>query len=187
MFLERIKEAFDADPKPWRTCCWPRISTTAVRKAQTAWRNVVDDGRASWAFPRRPSAAALAYYDGYRSERLPANLLQAQRDYFGAHTYNRIDREGVFHSDWMRLRKATEYNHNRWDGSSRCRSAYEPLMHHGVACTRTHDPFQGVITMSSNYLEQLFGLDRPNGRRDRRGGRAGRGAVRGLGPGRGPA
>ena len=45
------------------------------------------------------------YYDGYRSERLPANLLQAQRDYFGAHTYNRIDREGVFHSDWLWLRK----------------------------------------------------------------------------------
>ncbi len=51
------------------------------------------------------SSAALAYYDGYRSERLPANLLQAQRDYFGAHTYNRVDREGIFHSDWLRLRK----------------------------------------------------------------------------------
>ena len=57
--------------------------------------------------PTPAFAAALAYYDGYRSERLPANLLQAQRDYFGAHTYHRIDREGVFHSDWLRLRKAT--------------------------------------------------------------------------------
>ena len=44
--------------------------------------------------------SALAYYDGYRTARLPANLLQAQRDYFGAHTYRRIDREGTFHTDW---------------------------------------------------------------------------------------
>ena len=50
-------------------------------------------------------ATALAYYDGYRSARLPANLLQAQRDYFGAHTYQRTDKPGVFHSDWIRLRK----------------------------------------------------------------------------------
>ena len=54
--------------------------------------------------PAPAFSAALAYYDGYRSERLPANLLQAQRDYFGAHTYNRIDKAGVFHSDWLRLR-----------------------------------------------------------------------------------
>ena len=60
--------------------------------------------------PTPAFAAALAYYDGYRSERLPANLLQAQRDYFGAHTYNRIDREGVFHSDWLRLRKEPPEN-----------------------------------------------------------------------------
>jgi 6-phosphogluconate dehydrogenase len=55
--------------------------------------------------PTPASSAALAYFDGYRSERLPANLLQAQRDYFGAHTYNRVDKEGIFHSDWIRLRK----------------------------------------------------------------------------------
>jgi 6-phosphogluconate dehydrogenase len=55
--------------------------------------------------PTPAFATALAYYDGYRSANLPANLLQAQRDYFGAHTYNRTDREGVFHSDWLRLRK----------------------------------------------------------------------------------
>lgn len=46
-------------------------------------------------------SSALAYYDSYRSEVLPANLLQAQRDYFGAHTYQRIDREGTFHTDWL--------------------------------------------------------------------------------------
>jgi 6-phosphogluconate dehydrogenase len=55
--------------------------------------------------PTPAFSTALAYYDGYRSARLPANLLQAQRDYFGAHTYQRIDRPGVFHSDWLRLRK----------------------------------------------------------------------------------
>ena len=48
---------------------------------------------------------ALAYYDGYRCGSLPANLLQAQRDYFGAHTYRRIDKEGPFHTDWIRERK----------------------------------------------------------------------------------
>jgi 6-phosphogluconate dehydrogenase len=49
--------------------------------------------------------AALSYFDGYRRERLPANLLQAQRDYFGAHTYQRVDKEGAFHTDWIRARK----------------------------------------------------------------------------------
>jgi 6-phosphogluconate dehydrogenase len=47
--------------------------------------------------------SALAYYDGYRSARLPASLIQAQRDYFGAHTYERVDRPGSFHSDWSVL------------------------------------------------------------------------------------
>jgi 6-phosphogluconate dehydrogenase len=75
-----------------------------VRKSQTAWRNVVTTA-VRLGIPTPALSAALAYYDGYRSERLPANLLQAQRDYFGAHTYNRIDKEGVFHSDWIRLRR----------------------------------------------------------------------------------
>ena len=77
---------------------------TAVRKAQTSWRNVVTTA-VRLGIPVPAFSAALAYYDAYRSERLPANLLQAQRDYFGAHTYNRVDREGIFHSDWLRLRK----------------------------------------------------------------------------------
>ena len=50
-------------------------------------------------------SVALNYYDGYRMARLPANLLQAQRDYFGAHTYKRVDKEGTFHSEWLDLRK----------------------------------------------------------------------------------
>jgi 6-phosphogluconate dehydrogenase len=50
-------------------------------------------------------ATALAYYDGYRSRSLPANLLQAQRDYFGAHEYERVDEPGWFHSEWLQLRR----------------------------------------------------------------------------------
>ena len=49
------------------------------------------------------TSASLAYFDAYRSERLPANLTQAQRDYFGAHTYERVDQPGSFHSDWSAL------------------------------------------------------------------------------------
>lgn len=102
-FLERIKEAFDAKKPPENLLLAPYFKT-AVRKAQTSWRNVVTTA-VRLGIPTPAFSAALAYYDGYRSERLPANLLQAQRDYFGAHTYNRTDREGVFHSDWLRLRK----------------------------------------------------------------------------------
>jgi 6-phosphogluconate dehydrogenase len=103
VFLERIKEAFDAKKPPENLLLAPYFKT-AVRKAQTAWRNVVTTA-VRLGIPTPAFSAALAYYDGYRSECLPANLLQAQRDYFGAHTYNRTDREGVFHSDWLRLRK----------------------------------------------------------------------------------
>jgi 6-phosphogluconate dehydrogenase len=104
VFLERIKEAFDAKKPPENLLLAPYFKT-AVRKAQTAWRNVVATA-VRLGIPVPAFSAALAYYDGYRSERLPANLLQAQRDYFGAHTYNRVDREGIFHSDWLRLRKS---------------------------------------------------------------------------------
>ncbi|MBU4272589.1 MAG: NADP-dependent phosphogluconate dehydrogenase [Planctomycetes bacterium] len=103
VFLERIKEAFDAKKPPENLLLAPYFKK-AVRKAQTAWRNVVTTA-VRLGIPVPALSSALAYYDGYRSERLPANLLQAQRDYFGAHTYNRVDREGVFHSDWLRLRK----------------------------------------------------------------------------------
>jgi 6-phosphogluconate dehydrogenase len=103
VFLDRIKEAYDADPKLENLLLAPYFSE-AIEKAQDAWRHVIATaaqlGLATPAF-----STALAYYDGYRRDRLPANLLQAQRDYFGAHTYQRIDRPGVFHSDWIRLRK----------------------------------------------------------------------------------
>jgi 6-phosphogluconate dehydrogenase len=76
----------------------------AVQDAQPAWRNVVATA-VHLGIPVPAFSSALAYYDGYRSARLPANLLQAQRDYFGAHTYQRLDKEGVFHTDWLRARK----------------------------------------------------------------------------------
>ncbi len=103
VFLQHIKEAFDADPDLENLLLAPYFRR-AVHKAQTAWRTVVATA-VRMGVPVPALSAALAYYDGYRAPRLPANLLQAQRDYFGAHTYNRIDREGVFHTDWLRLRR----------------------------------------------------------------------------------
>jgi 6-phosphogluconate dehydrogenase len=106
VFLERIKEAFDKEPNLENLLLAPYF-TKAVHEAQAAWRNVVASA-VRLGIPTPAFSTALAYYDGYRSERLPANLLQAQRDYFGAHTYKRLDKEGVFHSEWLELRKKAE-------------------------------------------------------------------------------
>jgi 6-phosphogluconate dehydrogenase len=108
VFLERIKDAFDADTSLENLLLAPYFRD-AVETAQDAWRNVVKTA-VDLAIPVPAFAAALAYYDSYRSERLPANLLQAQRDYFGAHTYKRVDKpgEGPFHTDWIRERKQPE-------------------------------------------------------------------------------
>ncbi len=73
----------------------------AVENRQAAWRFVVQTA-VSMGIPVLALSASLAYFDAYRSERLPANLTQAQRDYFGAHTYRRVDREGTFHSEWKK-------------------------------------------------------------------------------------
>jgi 6-phosphogluconate dehydrogenase len=72
-----------------------------VQQAEDAWRRVVSTA-VSLGIPVPAMSSALAFYDGYRRERLPANLLQAQRDYFGAHTYERVDkpRGEFFHSNW---------------------------------------------------------------------------------------
>ena len=103
VFLDRIKEAFDADPKLENLLLAPYFAK-AVADAQAGWRHVVSSA-AELGIPVPAFATALAYYDGYRRDRLPANLLQAQRDYFGAHTYERIDKPGTFHTDWIRERK----------------------------------------------------------------------------------
>ena len=92
---------FDADPKLENLLLAPYF-TEAVHKAQDGWRHVIATaaqlGLATPAF-----STALAFYDAYRSERLPANLLQAQRDYFGAHTYERLDKPAgeFFHTEWF--------------------------------------------------------------------------------------
>jgi 6-phosphogluconate dehydrogenase len=103
VFLDRIKEAFDANPDLENLLLAPYFAD-ACAKAQDAWRNVVATA-AKLGIPVPAFAAALAYYDGYRRARLPANLLQAQRDYFGAHTYERLDKSGAFHTDWIRERR----------------------------------------------------------------------------------
>lgn len=102
-FLDRIKEAFDADPQLENLLLAPYFRA-AIEKAQPAWRRVVVTS-VEQGIPVPAFATALAYYDGYRHERLPANLLQAQRDYFGAHTYQRTDKPGTFHTEWLELRR----------------------------------------------------------------------------------
>ena len=75
--------------------------TDAIAEAQAGWRHVVA-AAVSWGIPVPAYGTALAFYDAYRTERLPANMIQAQRDYFGAHTYERVDRprDEWFHTNW---------------------------------------------------------------------------------------
>jgi 6-phosphogluconate dehydrogenase len=102
-FLDRIKEAFDEDPNLENLLLHP-FFTEAVNNAQAAWRRVIVLAT-ELGIPVPAFSAALAYYDSYRRGSLPANLLQAQRDYFGAHTYERTDREGSFHAQWLQWRR----------------------------------------------------------------------------------
>jgi 6-phosphogluconate dehydrogenase len=102
-FLDRIKEAFDADAKLENLLLHPYF-TRVVHQSQRAWRHVVSVAT-QLGLPVPAFSTALGYYDSYRREFLPANLLQAQRDYFGAHTYQRVDRPGTFHTDWIRRRR----------------------------------------------------------------------------------
>ena len=102
--MDRIKDAFDQDANLENLLLAPYFRD-AVHEAQAAWRTVVAKAVAD-GIPVPAFMTALAYYDGYRRERLPANLLQAQRDYFGAHTYQRLDRDGAFHTDWLHCRRA---------------------------------------------------------------------------------
>ena len=102
-FLDRIKEAFDDQPDLENLLLYPYF-TAAVESAQKAWRHVVITAT-ELGIPVPAFSTALAYYDGYRRAELPANLLQAQRDYFGAHTFQRTDREGAFHAEWIQRRR----------------------------------------------------------------------------------
>jgi 6-phosphogluconate dehydrogenase len=98
-FLEEIKKAYDHEPGLANLILAPYF-TDVIRKGQSNWRlAVAEASRNGIAIPAFSSA--LAYYDQYRSAQLPANLLQAQRDYFGAHTYERVDKTGFFHTEWL--------------------------------------------------------------------------------------
>jgi 6-phosphogluconate dehydrogenase len=98
-FLNRIKEAFDRNPQLENLMLDPFFSSI-LKETQANWRLAVSIAiQAGVAVPA--FGASLAYFDSYRQERLPANLLQAQRDYFGAHTYERIDKPGTFHTEWL--------------------------------------------------------------------------------------
>lgn len=97
-FLNRITEAFVRNPSLPNLLLDEQLGQ-AVADRLPAWRHVVQTGVAL-GIPVLAFSVSLAYYDSYRSERLPANLIQAQRDFFGAHTYERTDKAGIFHSDW---------------------------------------------------------------------------------------
>mgnify|MGYP006278631451 CR=1 FL=1 len=98
-FLNRIKDAYDRTPDLANLLLDPYFKD-AVQQGQAAWRRVVSTA-VERGLPVPAFSSALAYYDSYRRERLSANLIQAQRDYFGAHTYERVDKEGTFHTDWL--------------------------------------------------------------------------------------
>ena len=98
VFLDEITKAFTADPNLDNLLLDSRFNDKIAKK-QDAWRRVlgiaINNGIATPAF-----SSSLAYYDSYRRPRVPANLIQAQRDFFGAHTYERIDKPGTFHTEW---------------------------------------------------------------------------------------
>ncbi|TXC90628.1 NADP-dependent phosphogluconate dehydrogenase [Metabacillus litoralis] len=98
-FLQKIKEAYDRDAN-LANLLLDSYFKEVVEEYQTALRKVISLA-VETGIPVPAFSSAIAYYDSYRSETLPANLLQAQRDYFGAHTYQRVDKEGVFHTNWM--------------------------------------------------------------------------------------
>jgi 6-phosphogluconate dehydrogenase len=105
-FLEDIREAFARQPDLTNLLMDPSFGQ-AVEDRQEAMRAVVTYAVAN-GIPVPALASALAYFDAYRTARLPANLIQAQRDYFGAHTYRRLDREGSFHTEWVDMDQPPE-------------------------------------------------------------------------------
>jgi 6-phosphogluconate dehydrogenase len=96
--LDEIRAAYARDPNLTNLLLDPYFKN-AVESRQAAWRKVVRTA-VGLGIPVLATSASLAYFDAYRTARLPANLTQAQRDYFGAHTYRRIDKEGSFHTEW---------------------------------------------------------------------------------------
>jgi 6-phosphogluconate dehydrogenase len=105
-FLNRITEAYAENPGLVALVTAP-FFVDVMERAQTAWRNVVADA-AHAGIPTPAFSSSLAYYDGLRADRLPASLVQGQRDFFGAHTYKRVDTEGTFHTLWSGDRSEIE-------------------------------------------------------------------------------
>lgn len=103
IFLDRIKKAYDRNPNLANLLVDPEFAKEIVDR-QSAWRRVVCLA-INYGISTPGMATSLAYFDTYRRERVPANLVQAQRDYFGAHTYERVDMEGSFHTEWFKLAK----------------------------------------------------------------------------------
>ena len=98
-FLQNIKEAYDQEPG-LENLLLDAYFKEIVGDYQSALREVVSVA-IKHGIPVPSFSSAIAYYDSYRAENLPANLIQAQRDYFGAHTYERKDKEGSFHTNWF--------------------------------------------------------------------------------------
>jgi 6-phosphogluconate dehydrogenase len=98
-FLNKIKKAFDENPALPNLLLAPEFKQTILDR-QAAWREVIVTA-AKLGIPVPAFSASLDYFDSYRRARLPQNLTQAQRDYFGAHTYKRTDKEGSFHTEWV--------------------------------------------------------------------------------------
>lgn len=98
-FLQNITDAYENNAELKNLLLDPFFKNV-MDNYQSAWRKVIASA-VTLGVPVPGFSSALAYYDSYRTERLPANLLQAQRDYFGAHTFKRVDKEGVFHHNWM--------------------------------------------------------------------------------------
>ena len=98
-FLDTIKDAFEKEPDLPNLLMAPYFKD-AVEKAQDNWRLVVSTA-VSLGLPVPAFSSALSYFDSYQTASLPANMIQAQRDYFGAHTYNRVDKQGTFHTQWL--------------------------------------------------------------------------------------
>ncbi|MEM7713185.1 MAG: NADP-dependent phosphogluconate dehydrogenase [Cyanobacteria bacterium P01_A01_bin.68] len=104
-FLNKIKKAFDENPSLPNLLLAPEFKQTILDR-QDAWREVIiTAAKLGIAVPA--FSASLDYFDSYRRERLPQNLTQAQRDFFGAHTYLRTDKEGVFHTEWVDIDEAS--------------------------------------------------------------------------------
>ena len=101
--MDKIKSAFNTNPSLANLLLAEEFKPTILTK-QAAWREVI--AQAAYLGISVPAfSASLDYFDSYRRDRLPQNLTQAQRDFFGAHTYQRIDKEGTFHTEWEEVQE----------------------------------------------------------------------------------